>query len=126
MLEVMGVVKANEQMLKDSKQWHKDIQAVAMATSCIAEFISMQTAIDKNNNQAHSNLATEVDERFRIATMAQSAAVTARMEDSLNELSTTQLPPTQIELKPMQLQPNYDSAGLDMGTDAQHEATLNT
>jgi len=59
----MEVVKANEKMLTESKQWREDVQAVAMVTSCISEFIAMQTAIDKEVHRAHAHLATELDDR---------------------------------------------------------------
>lgn len=80
LMEVTGVVKANEQMLTDSKQWHKDIQALAMATSCVAEFISMQTAIDKQTHRVHTRLASDLSERFRITTAEQTQAMTTRLQ----------------------------------------------
>jgi len=45
--EVTDVVKAHEQVIELNTQWQRDIGALAVVTSCIAEFISMQTAIDK-------------------------------------------------------------------------------
>ena len=42
----MEVCKANEKMLVDNDRWRKDIDAIAMVTSCMAEYLAMQTAID--------------------------------------------------------------------------------
>jgi len=46
--EVMEVCKANEKMLMDNKQWGQDIDAIAIVTSCMAEYLAMQTAIDQD------------------------------------------------------------------------------
>ena len=37
--EVLDVVKGHEQILSDNKQWRSDIEAMAMATSCMAEYL---------------------------------------------------------------------------------------
>lgn len=37
----MEVVRANETMLEDNKRWRTDVDAIAVVTSCMAEYLSM-------------------------------------------------------------------------------------
>lgn len=59
----MEVCKANEKMLVDNDRWRKDIDAIAMVTSCMAEYLAMQTAIDQDAYQHRLNMmSTKVRE----------------------------------------------------------------
>ena len=57
-------MKVNEQMLVDNRQWRNDVDAIAVVTSCMAEYMSMQTAIDKEAFQARSHLELEVEKNL--------------------------------------------------------------
>ena len=51
-------------MLQDNRQWRSDVDAIAVVTSCMAEYMSMQTAIDKEAFQARSHLELEVEKNL--------------------------------------------------------------
>lgn len=55
----MEVVRANETMLEDNKRWRTDVDAIAVVTSCMAEYLSMQTAIDQEAYEARSLFFTD-------------------------------------------------------------------
>lgn len=77
----MQVVKANEKIFSENKKWRKDVDAIALVTSCMAEYLSMQTVIDKEFNQSRTNLIKSIDARFnKLSTAPPSNIVTARPE----------------------------------------------
>ena len=46
MKDVKDVMHTNEKIFDENKHFRTDIEAIAVVTSCLAEFVSMQTALD--------------------------------------------------------------------------------
>ena len=92
--EVMEVCKANEKMLMDNQQWRKDIDAIAMVTSCMAEYLAMQTAIDQDAYQHRLNMMSS---KVRESLPLINGVITSRIESDADTVAP--LKPVQIENK---------------------------
>ena len=90
----MEVCKANEKMLMDNDRWRKDIDAIAMVTSCMAEYLAMQTAIDQDAYQHRLNMMST---KVRESLPQINGVITSRIESDADTIDP--LKPVQTENK---------------------------
>ena len=76
-------MKVNEQMLQDNRQWRSDVDAIAVVTSCMAEYMSMQTAIDKEALEARSHFELVVEKNFQKRRNFATAKVSSRVQPTI-------------------------------------------
>ena len=88
----MEVIKANEDILGENRKWRKDIDAMAMVTSCMAEYLAMQTAVDKQAFNARQNLLGDIDRRFRdqIPERPPANMTTSRVDENVSDVTPMQ------------------------------------
>ena len=63
--DLKDLSQANEKITLSNKQWRKDVDAIAVVTSCMSEYMSMQNAIDKDFISTMTQLVKDIETKFR-------------------------------------------------------------
>lgn len=59
--DVKQLMQSNENMVIETASWRHDISSMAMVQSCTAEYLSMQTAIDREQHRQSAHMQETTD-----------------------------------------------------------------